>query len=69
MKKNKQGLEIEQISLVRNAEKSQLFNDERITFKIPSCVKSQFLRLAGEKCFNVSQVLRSAVNDFIERNK
>ena len=67
--KQEQELEIEQVSLVKNAESPQLFNNNRITFKLPESVKIQFLQLAKEKCVNISQVLRMAVDDFIKENQ
>ncbi|MDP2362540.1 MAG: hypothetical protein Q8M94_02090 [Ignavibacteria bacterium] len=69
MEKKGKELKIDCISLVQNPEKSQLFNSERITFKLPVSVKIQFLRLAGEKCFNASQILRVAVLNFIKENQ
>lgn len=69
MKKTKQNVEVEQISLVQDAEKSQLFNNDRITFKLPASIKNQFLELAKEKCVNISQVLRVAVDNFIRENQ
>ena len=69
MRKNESKLKIDRISLVNNPEESQLFNNERITFKLPASVKVQFLELARKKCINISQVLRVAVKDFIKENK
>lgn len=69
MGKTKQKVEIEQVSLAQDAEKLQLFNDDRVTFKLPASVKSKFLELAKGKCINISQVLRVAVDDFIKENQ
>jgi len=69
MRKNESKLKIDRISLVNNPEESQLFNNERITFKLPASVKVQFLELARKKCINISQVLRVAVKDFIKENQ
>ena len=67
-KTEEQELKIDRVSLVDNPEESQLFNNERITFKLPASIKIQFLELAKRKCINISQVLRVAVKDFIKEN-
>ena len=63
--------EIESIQepISQRSDKAVLSNSQRITFKLPVSVKTRFLALAGEKCINISQVLRVAVNDFIKENQ
>lgn len=68
-KQFKQEIRAEQIPSDYDAEDPQLFNNDRITFKLPKSIKIEFLELAKRKCINISQVLRVAVNDFIEGNQ